>query len=62
MAGTGHWILGGIVAATALYALFVASHAHSQGTYLAGLVYAGFSVLFIMGLIRRSYDKLDAGR
>ena len=61
MAGTGHWILGGIVAATALYALVIASHAHSQGVYLAGLIYAGFAVLFIMGLIRRSYDRLDSG-
>lgn len=60
MAGTGHWILGGIVTLTALYALVVASHAHSQGVYIAGVLYAGFAVLFIMGLIRRSYDKLDA--
>ncbi|MSP48221.1 MAG: hypothetical protein EXQ95_02730 [Alphaproteobacteria bacterium] len=62
MAGTGKWILGGVIGATALYALVVASHTHSQGIYLAGLAYAGFAVLFIMGLISRSYDKLDSGR
>lgn len=62
MAGTGHWILGGIIALTALYALVLASHAHSQGAYIAGVLYAGFAVLFIMGLIRRGYDKLDAKR
>jgi hypothetical protein len=61
VAGTGHWILGGIIAATALYALNVASQAHDKGVYLGGLLYACFAVLFIMGLIRRSYDKLDAG-
>lgn len=60
MAGTGPWILGGIIAATALYALTVASHAHSQGTYYAGLLYAGFAFVFIMGMIRRVYDKIDA--
>lgn len=38
----------------------IASHAHSQGTYYAGLLYAGFAFLFIMGMIRRGYDKLDA--
>jgi hypothetical protein len=62
MQGTRHWILGGLVAATALYALVVAAHTPSRGLYLAGLVYAGFAVLFIMGLIGRSYDKLEAGR
>ena len=62
MAGTGVWILGGAVGATAIYALFVASHAHSQGVYLGGLVYAGFAALFIMGLIRRGYDKAEARR
>ncbi len=61
MAGTGKWILGGLIGASALYALFVASHARSQGGYLAGLIYAGFAVLFIMGLIRRGYDKLESG-
>ncbi len=61
MAGTGPWILGGIIAATALYALAIASHAHSQGVYLGGLAYAGFAVLFIMGMIRRGYDKFDSG-
>ena len=60
VAGTGPWILGGIIAATALNALVVASHAHSQGVYFAGLLYAGFAVLFIMGMIRRGYDKLEA--
>ncbi len=60
MSGTGPWILGGIIAATALYALMLASHAHSQGTYYAGLLYAGFAFVFIMGMIRRGYDKLDS--
>jgi hypothetical protein len=61
VAGTGPWILGGFIGATALYALVVASNTHSQGVYLAGLLYAGFACLFIMGLIRRGYDKLDSG-
>lgn len=62
MAGTGVWILGGGVGGTAIYALFVASHAHSQGAYVGGLAYAAFAALFIMGLIRRGYDKAEAGR
>jgi hypothetical protein len=52
--------LGGIVAITALFALSVASRAHSDGGYYAGLLYAGFAVLFIMGMIRRGYDKLES--
>ncbi len=60
MSGTGPWILGGIIAATALYALTIASHAHSQGAYYAGLLYAGFAFVFIMGMIRRGYDRLES--
>lgn len=60
MSGTGPWILGGIIAVTALYALSIASQAHSQGTYYAGLLYAGFALLFIMGMIRRGYDKIES--
>jgi len=43
-----------------LYALTIASHAHSQGAYYAGLLYAGFAFVFIMGMIRRGYDKLES--
>jgi hypothetical protein len=61
VAGTGVWFLGALAVVTALYALFQAAHAHGQGVYLGGLVYAAFAVLFVLGLIRRSYDKHDAG-
>ena len=60
MAGTGVWLLGGAVAATALLALFVAAYAPGQALYLAGLAYSGFAVLFVFALIRRGYDRLDS--
>jgi hypothetical protein len=61
VAGTGVWFLGAAAVITALLALFEAAHAHSQGVYLGGLVYAGFAVLLVMGLIRRSFDRHDSG-
>lgn len=61
MRGTGVWIFGGIVGATALWSLFVAAQTQSQGVYIGGLVYFAFAMLFLLALISRGYDKANSG-
>jgi uncharacterized membrane protein YiaA len=61
VAGTGVWFVGAAAVITALLALFQASHSHSQGFYLAALVYTGFAAVFVIALIGRAYDKHGSG-
>jgi hypothetical protein len=61
VAGTGVWFLGAAAVITALLGLFQAAHSHSQGVYLAAIVYAGFAAVFVIALIGRAFDRHDSG-
>jgi hypothetical protein len=62
VAGTGIWFVGAAAVITALWALFQASHAPSQGVYLGGLAYALFAIIFVIALIGRAFDRHGSGR
>ncbi len=45
-----------------LIGLLLAAGATDDGILVFGLSLAGFAVVFVFGLIRTHYDKLDAAR
>lgn len=53
-------IIGLLMAALGLLGLLLASGAHDVEIYLFGLSLAGWAVVFVFGLIRRHYDRIDA--
>jgi amino acid permease len=55
-------IIGLLMTALGLIGLFMASGANDDEIYLFGLSLAGFATVFVFGLIRRHYDRLDAAR
>ncbi len=55
-------IVGLLMTALGIIGLFLASGAHDNEMYIFGLSLAGFSCLFLLGLVRRHYDRLDAAR
>jgi membrane protein YdbS with pleckstrin-like domain len=59
MGNIGGWILGGLIAAVGLIALFMAAHADDGLMYYVGLIVFVFAVLFNFGLIHR-YTKHEA--
>ena len=55
-------IVGLLMAALGLIGLFLASGAHDSEMYVFGLTLAVWAVVFIFGLIRRHFDRIDAAR
>lgn len=55
-------IVGVMVAVLGLVGLIMASGAWDSEIFLFGLSLAGFAVLFIIGLIRRHFDRRDGAR
>ena len=59
MAGSGKWIVGGLVSLTGLIGLFLAAHAKDDGIYLFGLILALFAVLYVFGAIKKAFDGAE---
>ena len=55
-------IVGVMVGVLGLVGLNMASGAWDSEIFLFGLSLAGFAVLFIIGLIRRHFDRRDGAR
>jgi hypothetical protein len=53
---------GVLMAVLGLIGLLLASGAHDDEMYVFGLSLAGFAAVFVLGLIRRHYDRADAAR
>ena len=59
MAGTGKWIVGGLISLAGLIGLFLAANAKDNGIYLFGLVLAVFAVLYVFGAIKKAFDSIE---
>jgi hypothetical protein len=55
-------IVGLLMSVFGLLGLILAAGATDDEMYIFGLSLAGFAVVFVVGLIRRHYDKQDARR
>jgi hypothetical protein len=55
-------IVGILMTVFGLVGLILAAGATDDEMYVFGLSLAGFAVVFVIGLIRRHYDKQDARR
>jgi hypothetical protein len=55
-------IVGLLVAVLGLAGLIMASGAWDDEMYVFGLSLFGFACLFVLGLVRRHYDKQEAVR
>jgi hypothetical protein len=64
MAGTGKWIWGGMVALFGIIGLFVSARAGLEEAvaYYGGLAFFIFAALFILMLIKKSFDHQEAHR
>lgn len=62
MAGTGKWIVGGIVSLLGLIGLFLAANAKDDGIYLFGLAFAAFAVFYVFAAIKTAFDSAEHGR
>jgi hypothetical protein len=60
MDGTGRWIFGGVFVLVAILGLGLASGAKDNVIYAVGLLVFLFSVLFIFGLVKRTFDEAEA--
>ncbi len=59
---TGDLAVGLLVFVLGLVGLVMASGALDNEIYVFGLSLAIFAVLFIFGLVRRHFDRIDAAR
>jgi len=57
MAGTGKWIVGGIVSLLGVVGLFLAANARDDGIYLFGLAVAAFAVFYVFTAIKNAFDS-----
>ena len=55
-------IVGLVMTVLGVTGLFLASGALDGEMYLFGLSLAGFAAVFVLGLIRRHFDRLEAVR
>jgi hypothetical protein len=55
-------IVGLLMTILGVTGLFLASGALDNEMYVFGLSLAGFAALFVLGLVRRHFDRLDAAR
>lgn len=53
----GTWILGVVTSLMAVGGLFVAARAGHGLAYYGGLIFSAFAVLFILLLIKTSFDQ-----
>ncbi len=58
----GDLIIGLMMTAFGLIGLILASGAMDAGIYVFGLSLFGFACVFVLGLLRRHFDRLDAAR
>lgn len=56
------FIVGLLMAVFGLAGLILASGAMDDGMYVFGLSLFGFAVLFILGLLRRHFDRAEAAQ
>ncbi len=56
------WIVGIMVSAFGLIGLYVAAGARDLEMTIFGIALVAFAILFVIGLIRRHYDDVDASR
>jgi galactitol-specific phosphotransferase system IIC component len=61
MEGTGRWVFGGVFVLVAILGLALASAAKDNVMYVVGLVVFAFAVLFVFGLMQRTFDEKGAG-
>lgn len=59
MEGTGRWIFGGVFVLVAILGLALSAAAKDQVMYVVGLVVFAFAVLFVFGLMKRSFDEKE---
>ncbi len=57
---TGDIVVGAMMLVFGLIGLVLASGATDNEMYVFGLSLAGFAAAFVVGLIRRHYDKAEA--
>ena len=55
-------LIGLLMGVLGLIGLLAASGARDNEMYVFGLSLAGFATVFVLGLIRRHYDRVDAAR
>ncbi len=55
-------VVGVMVAVLGLLGLTAAAHAHDDEMYVFGLGLAGFAAAFLIGQVRRHYDRAAAAR
>ncbi len=55
-------IVGLLMIALGIIGLLLASGAYDDEMYVFGLSLAGFATVFVLGQVRRHYDRLDAAR
>ncbi len=55
-------IVGLLMIILGIVGLLLASGAHDDEMYVFGLSLAGFACVFLIGQIRRHYDRLEAAR
>ena len=55
-------IVGLLMAGLGLIGLILASGAMDDGMYVFGLSLFGFACVFLLGLLRRHFDRLEANR
>jgi hypothetical protein len=53
-------IVGLLVTGLGLIGLILASGAHDDGMYVFGISLFGFACAFVLGLLRRHFDRHDA--
>lgn len=58
----GDLIVGLMMAGFGLLGLILASGAVDDEMYIFGVALFGFACLFVLGLVRRHYDRMDAAR
>lgn len=59
MAAIGNWILGVLATGLGLLALLVSARARDDYMYGVGLIVAVACGLFVMGAIKRSFDRAE---
>ena len=60
MASSGKYIYGALLGVIGLLGLFMAAGAKEAQIYMAGLFLAGFSLVMIFWLIKRTWDQREA--
>ncbi len=62
MVEAGDVAVGALVGLMGFLGLLMAAGAMDEGIYVFGLSLAGFAAIFIFGLVKRHFDRLDEAR